>query len=469
MKKLLIIFIILPLFFSCDLFNQKPYEPSGNFWALNFRTSRSYRVNAELIWEGLYCNVWVEKGSGVSEEQARRIADEYDNNIYNKMIENFSLRDFSYQGNQFDNIMDFADWLGDSDGKLCILLLDIKDNFRKGINDSYIAGYFWSGDLFQNTPGLFGSNSNERDMIYIDTNPGMENNKIDDALNTLAHEMQHLMNFVTSIIKRYEIKNSTRYILSMDTWIDEGLSSAAEWVYSGHSQNRIDWYNQNGTSNGRKGLIDQGNNFFVWGNRTKENSYAILDDYATVYLFFQWLRLHGSSDIYKRIITSEFRDHEAVTSEFGMEWNIILKTWLAANYINERDGLFGYKDDLILSNVKVPSAANIGKTLMLAPGEGVYSYADTDPAPSGEGKNIRFAYMTDTLTDSYHVPSVMLTYNINSFFDPVTLNKGPPESGITTGIPIPSASIIPAGRSVFSADSAPYRIGVRDLELGIRN
>jgi len=475
MKKLfLIIFVLSLIFISCDLFTSGTFEQRGNFWAFNFRNNRAYKVDAELLYQGVYCNVWVEKKSGAGAEQARLIANEYDNNIYNKMIENFSMRNFNYNGFSFDNIMDFADWLGDNDRKLCILLLDIRDNYKKGVNDSYIAGYFWSGDLVFSTSGIFGSSSNERDMIYIDTNPGMENGLVEEAYRTLAHEMQHLMNFVTSVLTRYEDINNSRYVYSMDTWIDEGLSSAAEWVYSGrHSQSRIDWFNLNGMGDYRKGLIDQGNNFFVWGNRENESSYAVLDDYATVYLFFQWLRLQAGSDIYKKIISSSYIDHEAVTIVLDetlpgrgySKWDVVLKTWLAANYINAPDGAYGYRNDPALVDVRIPAPSSINKTLLLAPGEGVYSLANTNPNPVGQGANIRFAYLANNvLADFYNMPSVMLTYNINSYFNPETYNKGARETGITTGIPIPPSSVVfSGGRSAASADSGPYRIDAGDL------
>jgi hypothetical protein len=441
-KYLLIICLFFLCFFSCDLFNSDLDDNIERFWAINFNTYRSYRVNAELLWEGRYCNIWVERFSGVNKSQAQQFAEEYDNKIHTQMIEVFGIQNVNFEGRSFSDIMKFADWLGNGDGKLCILLLDIKDNYRKGFNDSYIAGYFNPGDF------LMGVNSNNRDMIYIDTNPGLE--RIDEAFKTLAHEMQHLINFVTTVLLRTAV---------MDTWIDEGLSAAAEWVYSGNSQSRVDWFINNGRANDDrvKGLIDQGNNFFVWGNRMNENQYAILDDYATVYLFFQWLRIQtGSTEIYRDIISSTESNHRAVVNATGYSnWETLLKTWLAANYINANDGYYGYMGEL---DIRVPSPSAIGNTILLAPGEGVYSVANTNPNLSGQGSNIKNAFLTATLTENYQTSSTMLTYNISTGL------SDNPEFGVTTGIPIPAnINLSQMERSLSPVFHEPYRIGVGDF------
>jgi len=448
LRTLLMILISL-LFLSCDeLVNSKEDDFSENFWAINCATDINYIVKAELFAEGAYCNVWVEKGSGVSKSQAKSIADEYDNKIHWQMINIFGLENPSYKGRTFSNIMEFADWLGDGDGKLCILLLDIKDNYQKGVNESFVAGYFWNGNFLN----VFGSNY--CDMIYIDTYPGMEKGKVENAVTTLAHEMQHMINFVTGIIKRLDENN---YIYPMDIWIDEGLSSAAEYIFNAkHSIDRINWYNRNGDSKNNKGLIDQGNNFFVWGNHTKENQYAILDDYATVYLFFQWLRIQKGVNVYRDIISSSFYDYQAVTAAMGENWDTLLKKWMAANYISNSAGVYGYKNDITVTAHTVPK----GKTqISLYPGEGVYSLTDVSDTIPPQGTNIKYAGLDKTagVNDSAVFASgALLTYNIN------TILSGTAEKGITTG-KAASVSIEPMGRSVMPFYSGPYRIGAGDV------
>lgn len=493
MKKFLVIAacVFSMSFISCDVLlgillggDNGSTDPNyGNFWAhdLRYDPIKPYRVDAELLHQGVYCNVWVEKGSA-TKAQAKRIADEYDKNIYGKMIDNFSMKNFQFDSETFSDIMKFADWLADEDGKLCILLLDIKDNFKEGINNSYTAGYF------HNLHFLDRNYSNGKDMIFVDTYPGMEDTE--EAFSTLAHEMQHLMNFATSFVTRIlKNNNNENELFLMDTWIDEGLASAAEYIYKGeHLTGRIDWYNYNGYKESAKsehrGLIDKGNNFFNWGNRTEENQYANMDDYATVYLFFQWLRLQaGRSTIYSEIISSPNYDHKAVTTVMNTaakdngfnDWNILLRAWFAANFINAADNIYGYKNDPILKSVKAPASSSINSPIMLAPGEGVYSRIDagslTTMPSSSSSPSIKYASLSKTGTlvsnDSVAAGRTLLTYNVDTYLSiaPETYyEKNGPESGITTGKPIQaSVNHVSADRSAMPFVPGPYRIDAGDL------
>jgi len=457
--RILLIILITFLFLSCDAFLElDKNNDSGNFWAVNYMTGKAgedYKVKADLFTEGKYCKIWVEKGSGVSKARAKAIADKYDNEIHGIMIDVFGYKNPSYKGETFPDIIAFADYLGDGDGKLCILLLDIKDDYRAGKNESYVAGYFWAGNFFNI------SGSNKSDMIYIDTYPGMRGENIDNVFITLAHELQHMMNYVT----RRMISSNNILAASMDTWIDEGLSSAAEYIVGGgeHSKDRIDWYNENGDSKVNiKGLIDQGNNFFIWNNHGKENKYANLDDYATVYLFFQWLRLQKGTDVYRDIISSNYNDYHAVESAMGEDWDTLLKSWMAANYINKNTGIYGYKGDIpVITTHTAP--ANTSKQISLYPGEGVYSLTDArDKMPSQDiiiNINIKYAGLDKTggVSDTVVFPSGrLLTYNSN------TKSNGLVETGTTTG-KAASVNITHEGRSVTSSYSGPYRIGAGDI------
>ncbi|MCL2764969.1 MAG: hypothetical protein FWD40_06780 [Treponema sp.] len=440
-KAGLLIYVLL--FLSCDPFFL--FDSDGNFWARDFRTGSSYKVNADLIIEGEHCTVWVERGSGVSRQQAQNIANEFDDNIYNQIQDAFSIKNFAYDDESFNDIMELAGWLTGGDGRLCILLLDIKDNYVKDVNNTYMAGYFLSGDF------LNFSNSNKRAIIYIDVNPGLNNMQV--LYETLAHEMQHLLNYVTGIMK-----NRTM----MDTWIDEGLASAAEWIYAGNIQYHIDWFNDNSKEGQENGLIAQGNNFFVWGNRQGENQYAILDDYSTVYLFFQWLRLQsGGIGIYKDIISSSKSDYNSVLDAIAgySNWETLLRTWLAANYINIPGSPYGYMGDPDLMEIKAPSPESINLNVPLYPGEGVYSLTDSAVTITGQGSNIKNVYLTSTLNESYLAGSTMLTFNAN------TNTKGSTEIGVTTGVPVfSSVNLISQGRSVLPGRfRGPYKICAGDL------
>ncbi|MDR2729701.1 MAG: hypothetical protein LBB81_02250 [Treponema sp.] len=481
MKKSVFIFVVLVSTFAitgCETGTGGggggiffPINPTRKFWAQNAVTQAFYQLDAERLAENSRCEVWVEKGSGVNAATANSIANEYSNNIYTKMINNFGWNEnIEVQKNQEKNMntMEIAHWLttgNSNNAKLTILLLDIKDSYQPGVNESYVAGYFWPYDILSSLLSLpAGYRSNELDMIYIDINPGLKNSeRISEAYMTLAHEMQHLMNFVSSVVYRV---NESGTLYTMDTWIDEGLSAAAEWVYSGrYSDDRVGWFYYNGNGKDMHGKIDVGNNFYVWGNRVSDKDpYPILDDYATVYLFFQWLRLQSGSSIYKEIIKSENYDYRAVINAFKNtynypNWGDMLSDWLAANNINSAAGRDGYKNDQILKNITASYAPAGSTYLSLYPGEGVYSYSNTSPSVTSSG-NIKYKYFSGNKT--------LLTYNVN---DKNYVGEGENissliESGTITGVKPPSSIRMSGNYDIKPGSyeiSGPFRIGMGDV------
>ena len=405
------------LLLSCEESNssssgggQFPSTPQyKTFRAQDGRDDSFYNVQAQLLYEGTNCNIWGEVASNVDPNIAKNMANTYDNSIFPKMINAFNAGVNFTEGGKVvaRNPMELADYFGDMDGKLCILLLDIKDNYGVGGNYSYVAGYFYPIDIFSKTAF---ANSNECDMIYIDVNPGVPGSE--QVHNTLAHEMQHLMNFSLSYAGRSNI---------MDTWIDEGLANVSEWIWNGkHNVDRIDWYIEDPC-----GTIKQGNNFYVWDNYTSSNESIILDDYSTVYLFFNWLRLQaGGMDIYKNIIYSTYYDYRAVTVAANAamsgkgysNWGTLLKTWLAANYINAPSGSYGYRNDSAFAQIQGKILSGSG-SFNLSPGEGIYTTKKTMPSATSNIKYAGLPVKGSTLapddTDASG-SSALLSYNVDT-------------------------------------------------------
>ena len=475
----------------------------GVFWAQNPTTEKYYQLRADLLAEGKHCKVYVEQGLDLKkynvpasslEEMAEDVADEYDNGIYQIMIDTFSVRSFTnpVNGKPADNVMEIPDSMTDGDGKLTILILDIKG---ASSGDAYVAGYFTPLNLFKNdSRDPYLKYSNECDMIYLNIYSGsnqgpgsLESNK------TLAHEMQHMMCFATDVLKR----RTGNSLNQMDLWINEGLSSAAEYVYSGqHSQERINHYN-NYTS--PKTDIPYGNNFYVWGEKRGEYDY-ILDEYATVYLFFQWLRLqssppNGSLDnynIYEKIIGSTSYDQDAVVnalkgkgnyvSDSTLSWGTVLLDWFAANLLRYPitaqtpkgaiggEPKYGYMGEPELSTGGRWVITTATKEIQLYPGEGVYSSTPLAGAISypGSGSYIRYAgvnidffsspqtiYGDGTVNkSSKYANGLLITYNIRTLYryddnyDPMS------EKGYIANIVSMDTNFSLMGQSAFSIQSA---------------
>ena len=477
MKKLpFVIFISVILLSSCDwLFeDEKGSETTKKFWAQDLtkeygERGRFYQLTADLLAENGYCKVYAERNSGVSRETAQKVAAEY-LKVRSKMLDAFGITfDMGIYG-KLDTIQ-LADAYADADGKLTILLLDIRDGYQKGVNDAAVGGYFYMGDFFDQ------QSSNLCDMICIDTNPGKPGEE--ESNTTLAHELQHMMNFITSVQMRVE----DRTLYPMDTWIDEGLSSAAEYVYTGeHLLNRWGWYYLNGDGTNIKSSIDKGNNFFVWGNREDENQYAILDDYATVYLFFQWLRIQSNgSGIYKEIIGSNEYNYLAVTNaassintSYKDNWGALLGDWLTANYIYNSTGIHGYKNDFEFYNKDNELLTIKGRNILstnennvkLYPGEGVFSKINGSYSTPADSGNIKYSNLTSALL-TYNKSTVSYVYNYNDKGEPISMRPPDTETGAVTGVTVSANVNIAApvnGRYLTAPGLAgPYWIGAGDV------
>ena len=457
---------------SCDLLLDLIDLEGEQFYAQDFRTDRPYTLRAKKLAEGEKCVIWVENGSGIDEKKAKEFAAKFDKDIRPKIVGAFGMKNITDGGKNFNDILDYANWLaGKDDKKLTILLLDIKDNFKYPSSPSFVAGYFSSGNFYKKNQIPY---SNECDMIYVDTYPSLDSNLVEteQTYATFAHELQHLINYATTTLKR---KGSNGRLIPMDTWIDEGLSSQAEQIYL--EKNLKDKCEQ--FSKDRYGTIAKGNNFFVWGN----NPNAILDEYSTVYLFFRWLYLQAAdkglqSNIFIDIETSNLSDHNIIINvakkinSNWTDWDTVLRSWFAANY-NPANSVYGYKgDSYFQENVKLqPMKPTTPTSINLYPGEGVYSTINGSVTPQAGGVNIRYAGLSNgsfsnIVTQGPFNSNVLLTYNANTNNSKSTA----PETGYLTGEKLPDVpvSVSSSGSRMVTEDAQPethtrpYVIDARD-------
>jgi fibronectin type 3 domain-containing protein len=351
-----------------------------------------YNVPSDLLGIGDHVLVYVEDGSGVSAGTAQAIANEFDANIYDMIRASFA-EECDVDGND----------------RIILLLLDIVDGFSG--SGGYVAGYFDATHLFSTSTY---ANSNEADMLFLDTYPASPASQ--SFYSTAAHEMQHLVNFANT----YMVDGRQQ-----DLWINEGLSSGAEYLYAGqHIASRISYFNADPNS-----TIRYGNNFFVWNGYWENNPpYDVLADYATVYLFFQWLRIHASNDsaVYKDILLSDERDYRTVVdaaydriSSTLDTWEKVLRTWMQANMLCSSSGLRGYGGEI--STVYWYLYDTSGQLRLLSPGESIFAqtvggyFTDTGAG----GTNIRYNGINtstgavDTIGTRYD-GNFVLAFNSNS-------------------------------------------------------
>ena len=279
-------------------------------------------------------------------------------NIYStSKIDLYLENDLKAEDKELKNILletmrvyDMEEYLfGKLEGKLILLIMDINGG--------------WTGDkpYMQGYSVLDGIVNEEENIIFLDYINGWEN--IDSVVNTIAHELQHVIHYG-------KIRENNK---SFDIWVDEALSETAVISYRGAlPNNRLNYYN-----NDSMHLITKGDYFINWSG-----GYTV-HKYATVSLFMYWLGLHSKNgfEIYKDIANSpeEYRGtYKAILyaankniKEFK-DWSELYATWLKANYNNDNSGLFGYKG-LIKTKPKIITTAY---NFSMSPGAAIYVQGD---------------------------------------------------------------------------------------------
>ncbi len=304
-----------------------------SFFVYNFTNETFTARNFRLIKKGNLTQIWFE------------IA-EIDNGHLNESVADSMFKYLEEESNSFSfnpnkGIIELSnEYLGDppnydGDNLVDFLITDIKDGWTESGGGGYTAGFFYGVD--QNTdPGPGGNyRSNERDVLYIDSYPGIYSNGEADAtrpLGTLSHEYQHLIHY------RY---NSTQAEL---TFINEAQSNFASLLsgYFPHSsygsylaETNVPLFQWN---SGGNTLPDYGRaaSFasYMWDQLGFENSGALTKNPAS-----------GRTGI-----VSTFNSLEApfTFEEFLVNWGV-------ANLINQEqeDERFGYGHPF-LTNLRVP-------------------------------------------------------------------------------------------------------------------
>lgn len=353
------------------------------FTVYTWPTMTPSSIDAHLVAVSAHCVLYLDDNQVISSTALQEVTAQYEANIYNQMLSNF------------------GSWVDvDGNGKLTILMTDIQDGYVSGGSGGYVAGYFNSGDMYSTVSY---ADSNEADMITMDVNPGFLPDYREGFYSTIAHEMQHLINFSVNAPKGFVA----------ETWLNEGLSTSAEYVYAGAVDPvRVGYYNNFGNY-----TIAQGNNFFVWNGfwESEAGGSDVLADYTTAYMFFQWLRLHASNGtgIYREILASGYGDTRAVTSLAASRidsrfssWSELMRTWYAANLCNDGTGYYGYKKALDVDGTelaKILYVPGAGETdYPLSPGEGIVTALNLAGGftPGASGANISYLGITPSVSGS---------------------------------------------------------------------
>jgi len=198
----------------------------------------------------------------------------------------------------------------DNNGKIIILLIDVRDDYKEGETETYVAGYFDPLDLSNKNKGNYG------EIIYVDTDPG--NPASEGTLSIIAHELQHLIHY--------------NYDKDEDTWLNEGLSELAPRILGLPSRSFATFLNNT-------------------NRKLTEFDNSILD-YSKVGLFFYYIYRQFGINTIKKIERSEENSLKSIELALNYEINKseILERWFIANLINDEminNGIYSYMGDKI--------------------------------------------------------------------------------------------------------------------------
>ena len=248
-----------------------------------------------LKYSGSRCHIYLddENTINISDQKITDLGEEYDNSIYDIMSESFGTH------TDIDNT-----------GGITILVYDIQDGYGKNGSKAYTGGFFDQSDFMAG-----------EDIIHVDTYPSMAKNSntpanIDNARNTIIHEMQHCINY--SHYVQDDENNVTQ------VWLDEGLSMAAEHLVLGKPlTDRITRFNS--SDRVRNGAVLTYNDYSENMSVTNPSQTDIGANYGLSYLFVQYIKAQtkflpdgslnpeGGDKIYKHLIDAQ--SHSASSLE----------------------------------------------------------------------------------------------------------------------------------------------------------
>ncbi|HRP68369.1 MAG TPA: hypothetical protein PLY93_02435 [Turneriella sp.] len=237
------------------------YDPPGGrgFWArrmdMSSGSSTFYRLTAMYAGGSKHADVYTEVGQDVSGDIVDNLLAAFENAVV--PIEHFWLRPPT----------DI-----DKNDKVILLLLNIQDGYST--QGSFVGGYFdpynnYSDESVNAVNSSY--HSNEAEMLYLDTNPWLQEAKRTQDFKayyaTIAHEYQHLLQFGTYF--RGEKENFE------PPWVDEGMAEVmADLTGYGPQLGRA--------NNFRRSLLQN-------TSLIKENATFSLENYAHSYIYFRYL------------------------------------------------------------------------------------------------------------------------------------------------------------------------------------
>lgn len=270
------------------------------FWVSNLDTDENFQIEAKLVVKSENLYMWVESGVEVDEDDLRRSARFFDEQIY--------PTDRAFFGSEWSPGVD-------NDPRLHVL-------HATGIGSS-VAGYFSSADEISS---MINPYSNEKEMFYINLDNNPPGTRFYNG--TLAHEFQHMIHW-------HEDKNES-------TWLNEGASELATQL---NGVARTD----NSLRPAEVFASDPDLQLNTWPDPQEGDSYP---HYGNAYLFLNYFLSRFGEEATKLLVADPENGMKSVDDvlqnlDLGLSADDLFADWVIANWLDDPsldDGRWGYPD-----------------------------------------------------------------------------------------------------------------------------
>ncbi|MDD2714665.1 MAG: hypothetical protein PHW04_02095 [Candidatus Wallbacteria bacterium] len=379
------------------------------FWSMNISTKQFEKINATLRAVTAHAYIYVEEGQTVSDQTITRFSSEFDNNIY--------PNDHKYYGSEWNPGIDF-------DERVTMFFLDIKDGYDPQTSPGFVAGYYFPMNEYSTKTFEY---SNEREMLYIDTNPATPSSKM--TYSVIAHEFQHMIHW--NVDPREEV------------WLNESCAQLAMKTCGYEHPNQIFAY-----------ILNPKLSLPAWDKK------VMLENYGAVYLWNYYLASKFSSPDYEnftlKLVANQKHGLDSVSdtlAQIGVTEDLtkIFADWAVANIINSRGSDYGYDSTM---GMKLHPT----KTYVADTGDWV-----SDKVLKFSADYLQFSYnvpflpLFPTLIDKITVRSDkagVVVWGVNGWQTPIS-EYLPPDSTLDDGR-IKTALKSRSGK--FEADLGPFKI-----------
>lgn len=342
----------------------------------DFRTGRVEAIGQRAIVVGDIGN----PAGGFTNADYRRFADEIDDLVYPTVTSNFS---------EPTDI--------DQNSRVIVFFTRAVNEITRPEDQGYVGGFFASRDLF---PRELCPASNEAE-IFFNLVPDPEgiashirhsrDNVFRGALNTVGHEMQHLINAG----RRIYINDAETF---EEVWLDEGLSHMAEELLFYEDSGLQPRSNIGDSVLASQAIINSLLRFMVQNlgrydyyienvtTNSPTNSEDLLETRGAAWAFLRYLADHterGDAELLRALVNSRiagFENLEAVLDEDPIDW---LQRW----------GISVYTDDIVAGDAPLLQQPSWDFRSMLPAAYGAFRL---DVQSIGSGETLELDLMSGT-------------------------------------------------------------------------